>query len=376
MIVAGADLVFFSDGLMQTDKTEWWCKKQNICYRLYYGMLSHGVVIDRNTLSSKQFKCPFLVQSVIQTIKNNALGEVYITSGVECDRGIAKHAMDNKALAIVSGDTDFLFFEGPFKLWYHNINLDLSASTMDHFDRAKLRSILQLNGNQMKIFATIAGNDITKPYGDRKYDLQTIASICQNLNIDSTNEILSHLSVGNDRDGREIVRKSIEFYNIEGVRASTKNNDFNALVHSFKYEKFFSYDVSFFDFGTGESGTKKRLIDCVKEVFRKLGGLLLQGDEEKKLNILTKYSHYEEYRAHKLTPNFEMSLDDERRIKLLWCLGLDDDIIRDLGDILKDKKRLLLPMLSILFLKKVYAIHFTQKSFSFHQMQSKTHKLL
>lgn len=82
------------------------------------------------------------------------------------------------------------------------------------------------------ISATIDGNDITKPYEGRKYGLKTIASICQNLNIDSTNEILSHLSVGNERDGREIVLKSIEFYNIQGVRASTKNNNFNALVHS------------------------------------------------------------------------------------------------------------------------------------------------
>lgn len=132
-------------------------------------------------------------------------------------------------------------------------------------------------------------------------------------------------------------------------------------VHSFQHEIFFSYDVSFFDFGSRDRCRRKLLIHCVKEVFQKLGGLLLQGDQQKKLNILTKCSHNDQYHEYQLTPNFEMSLDDERRNKLLWCLGLDDDIIHDLGDMFKYKKRLLLPMLSILFLKKVnaYCIHFT-----------------
>lgn len=67
-----------------------------------------------------------------------------------------------------------------------------------------------------------------------------IAKICQHLNIDSTNEILYHMRLKDETDKREIVLKSIEFYNIQGVRASTKNYDFNALVHSFKHEIFFS----------------------------------------------------------------------------------------------------------------------------------------
>lgn len=231
---AGADLVFFSDGLMQTDKTKWWCEKQDKLYNEYRMMLSYGSVIDNN-ISSKQFKCPFLVQSVIQMIKHAKLGEVYVTSGVECDRAIVKHAVDNEALAVISGDTDFLFFDGRFKLWYHGISLDLSESTMHHFDREKLRSILRLNWDQMKIFATIAGNDITKPYVKKRCDPMQIAKICQNLSIDSTDKILFHMNIEDKRDKIEIVFKSINFYNILSLEASNNNNDFNALVHSAQF---------------------------------------------------------------------------------------------------------------------------------------------
>lgn len=359
---AGADLTFFSYGSMQIDKAKWWCQKQDDRYNQYYGMLSSNIVANNN-ISTKQFKCTFLVQSVIQMIKDENLGEVYITSGVECDRAMAKHAVDNEALAIVSGDTDFLFFEGPFQLWYHGITLNLSESSMDHFNREKLRSILQLNWDQMKIFATIAGNDITKPhlaYG--REGLMKIAQICQNLNIDSTNEILSHMQFKNETNKRDIVLKSIQFYNIRRMEDLEKNNDFNSLVHSFKHENFFSYDVSFFNFGSRNQlllpSTRRLLIHRVMEVFRKLGGLLLQDDREKTLKILTKCSHDDTYRQYNLQPKFEMSTDDKHRNKLLWCLGLDDDIIHDLGDILNHKRSLLLPMLSILFLKKVNAFHF------------------
>lgn len=56
---------------------------------------------------------------------------------------------------------------------------------------------------------------------------------------------------------------------------------------------------------------KKPLIHYVKEVFQKLGGLLLEGDEGKKLNILTKCSQGENYIEHRLKPNFDVSLNDE-----------------------------------------------------------------
>lgn len=366
----GANLVFFSDGRVQNDKCEWWCKKQDNHYKAVQFILSKNIIYnDARTIKKYlRFKCLILLQSVIQMIKHKNFGEVYVSMEVECDRSIAKHALDSKALAVVSDDTDFLIFCGDFQIW-NSSSLILSKYSVEHIDREKLSDNLRLNRDQMKKFATIAGNDFTKPFiNDRIMDsnfkgptIETIADYSRTeSNIKATYRILSSLQsawkIGVKlKVGLKAISKSNKFYDIQDVASPRPISDFNGLVYSFEHDLYFPYEVNFFDFKVRVEHTNKSLIDFVMEVFQKIGGLILPCDESKRLQILTKFSHDKKYAKYELIPNFDfgVSTDDSNLNKVVRCLGLDLAIVPDLDKILSKREILLLPILSILFLTKV-----------------------
>jgi hypothetical protein len=73
----------------------------------------------------------------------------------------AAFATKNNALAVIADDSDYLIYKGNWRYWSAR-QLDLNDLSTMEYDRRALWDCLNLSEDQMKIFATIAGNDIIK----------------------------------------------------------------------------------------------------------------------------------------------------------------------------------------------------------------------
>lgn len=156
---AGARLVFFFDGPPQQIKRATWTKRQTLKYEnmltiidavdqgqplhkianKYYGMIPNNTCIKLNHIASKH-------------------GPVIISYSAECDQELAVYALQHKAFAIITNDTDFLIYEGNWHLWSVD---DINLGTLEtlEYNRDALRCELDLNWPGMALWATLGGND-------------------------------------------------------------------------------------------------------------------------------------------------------------------------------------------------------------------------
>nr|XP_029712871.1 uncharacterized protein LOC109402266 [Aedes albopictus] len=175
MIEAGARLVFFIDGKLQESKYEHWTQRQEQVYNECLRNVQHGHGNIRGNVVKHAF-----ISALVAAAREKA---VLITSyDVECDKDLAAYAKKHDALAIITSDTDFLIFEGNFRIWSSS-DLNLKLMKTKEWNREQLRQNLNLEWNQMPFFAAIAGNDNFKfrPSGMR--DLNTVAQRVRELNL-------------------------------------------------------------------------------------------------------------------------------------------------------------------------------------------------
>lgn len=162
---AGAELVFFEDGLIETEKYVTWIERQNSRYQ------EHNNIIDYINMGQS-------VDSIVSTLYNELSGFSTVIPIIEhmaekhgtlkfsvhkdCDVEIVRYAKEHgNCLAILTDDSDFLIFEGDFRVWSIN-SLNVRSLTTREFNRNALRVTLGLNDDQLQILATIAGNGVIK----------------------------------------------------------------------------------------------------------------------------------------------------------------------------------------------------------------------
>lgn len=360
---SGADLVFFCDGQLQSTKVNKWCKDHEKTWRAINKTNNDENSVRRrdNFLKSKEHRCHILFESLIHMIKSNDLGRIYTSTDVECDKAVVKYAHDNGAFAIISSDTDFFIFEHEYQFWDLSM-LHLKNRTITRIDRTKLKEFMNLTSDQMKILATIVGNDITKCFLNSRIEINTILDFCRNTIIDAIDTIHEKMvTLGfkfGSINGKGIIRESLDFYDITRVHfPNITDDDFNFVKHVFKNEYNFQFEAGFFDFQVRNQYDGKCLLDEFMEVYRKLGGIILRDDQEKKkLKIITKWNSSERYKLNDLSPNFdfpENSNNYSNWTMLLWCLELDSDIDQYLNIVLDNNRDIFVTVLAILFLRKV-----------------------
>lgn len=168
---AGCSLVFFADLTLQEGKSDTWISRRNEKFDLYtsvYQLIEAGVgvesivatVQERKGLTSKFHGMELVAQTY---------GEFHHSIKYECDLEIAQYAKNHKALAVMSNDTDFLIFDGPWKLWSSNdieIMQTKQVKTLE-YNRDALAKICALSQRQLPILATLLGNDFTNEYYDQ-----------------------------------------------------------------------------------------------------------------------------------------------------------------------------------------------------------------
>ncbi|XP_055600117.1 uncharacterized protein LOC129749193 isoform X2 [Uranotaenia lowii] len=178
MLEAGARLVFFMDGKLQEGKYKHWLQRQDKLYGEHLKKLEkippewRGK--DRGNVPGNVSKHAFIAALVSAARKKGVLITTY---DAECDTEIALFAKKHDAFAIFTGDSDFLIFEGKWRLW-SSADLDLDEMRTFEWDKEVLRTTLKLDWNQMPFFAVLSGNDM---YKNRPSLLSTFYKVAQRV---------------------------------------------------------------------------------------------------------------------------------------------------------------------------------------------------
>lgn len=307
LIEAGASLAFFCDGQLQTDKNDEWCRRRDAEFYAALDLMERNFSGERR---SKRFGCKTIVKSLLKLVADKRYGEVVISTQMECDAAIARYAAQNDALAVIASDSDFLIFDGNFQWWDAN-SVRMNRMQAKCFERNQLLELLDLTSDQLKYFATIVGNDYTKHLSSKRWNFHQVADFCRSMPPKSGTELINEeiekymqIDQKHVTGAIDLISKSIKSYDINfDVAASTATpiDDYcatNVLLYSFLKRQVFQYEVNFLDFKSrNENNNVQLLVDTFLDVFRKLGGILLNGSKHSnpKLKIVTKYAIHENY---------------------------------------------------------------------------------
>lgn len=298
---AGAALAFFCDGQLQSNKNDEWCRRRDFEFKSTQALISDE---SRPGQANRRFGCKAFVKSLLKLVEDKHYGKVKISTQVDCDAAIAQYAVENNALAVVANDSDFLIFEGNFQ-WWEADSMDMEKMKAKCFQRQKLRQMLSLTNEQMKYFATIAGNDHTKQIVRKHCDFIEVAEFCRSINSKQCDdlihsEIRKFMRIG--QDNMKFIASSIRSYDINFTVENTCSQmdvycSSNVLLYSFRNQAVFQYEVNFLDFDPRNNNNVPMFLDVLLKVFRKLGGILLKGTSHRNpmLKVVSKYSHLEKY---------------------------------------------------------------------------------
>lgn len=232
----GCVLVFFADLTLQEGKTEEWLSRRNEKFDFYksvYELINIGAGIasinatvkEHKGLTTKFYGMEVLAQSI---------GEFHHSVTYECDLEIAQYAKKQNALAVITNDSDFLIFDGTWKLWSSD-DIEITASkevkTLE-LNRKALANICSLSSDQLPLFATIMGNDFTKgsydqlnafhrTLGPMKNKIQNIAKHVRNVNKNGKlsdsdiKKIASNLFGSASVEKQKLIRQSVDSYNTD-----------------------------------------------------------------------------------------------------------------------------------------------------------------
>lgn len=261
LIEAGTDLAFFCDGQLQSSRNDLWCQRRNVEFDDAIDAIqsANGNVVVRSFLK-RRFGCKTIVKSLLKLIEDKCYGKVIVSTRIDCDLAIAKYASECSALAVIASDSDFLIFEGAFQ-WWHSNSMDMNLMVVNCFDRNKLLDLLDVSREQMKYFATIAGNDHTNHLRKKTHNFNAIADFCRSLCKPRKyiyDEIVKFMEIDKQMDWNkaiECVRESIQSYDLDVIvkkqQQSTRMDEYcatNVMMFAFWNQQVFQYAVDFVDF--------------------------------------------------------------------------------------------------------------------------------
>lgn len=154
-------------------------------------------------------------------------GEFRYSVMQECDLELAQYAYSNDVVAVMSNDTDFLFYVGPWKLWW--IDNDESAwneFNVTEYDRTGLNQLFRVNRKQLPLLATLLGNQFTRTYQSEFSGLKRsdcAASYVRRIGSDRLTdfdirriaESAFKKATQSQEEIQQSIRKSLQFYDLE-----------------------------------------------------------------------------------------------------------------------------------------------------------------
>lgn len=172
----GCALTFFSDLTIQNGKTDTWLSRRNEKFDFYislYELINAGVCVDTIIATVQEKKGLTSTFHAMEAIAET-YGEFHRAVKHECDLELAQYAKHENVLAVITNDTDFLIFDGTWRLWSSN---DIQFTTANQlktteFNRNGIKNLCSVTQRQLPLLATLIGNDFTHKYNDRLYSFQ------------------------------------------------------------------------------------------------------------------------------------------------------------------------------------------------------------
>lgn len=159
----GADIVFFADLNLQEAKKVEWIDRRNRTYEDEIRLFDELAVKPLSEMVNRDREDQVWVVSATDILNSVAsqYGKVHFATKNECDRELARYATDNNAMAVFSDDSDFIIFEGEWKLWSVK-EMKMSLLITRQFNRDVVFEHFGLERRQLALLATLMGNDFTK----------------------------------------------------------------------------------------------------------------------------------------------------------------------------------------------------------------------
>lgn len=319
LATTGCKLVFFSDLNTPATKAETWMKRQNNLFDIYtnlYESITNGNTINeilRENNSIKMLKSTFYDMAQ----KAQQYGEFVYSTKHENDVLLAQYANQHNALAIISGDSDYLIFDGPWLFWSVE-NDDFSQLQVTEYDRNGLRTVLNLSRPKMSLFASLVGNDFTKGLFPRafqyaaSYLCDIIADMPEDLSSDNkrvAEYIFERENV--DQEMKTSILVSLDSYNLDFE--STIDDPLELKLFETKNPVYPSYmaitsqvqgiPLPYCDLKHRQGATN--LTHAIMMWSRRKAGFLLKHknyDDSFKITFLAKKGKKQPFRAHEYTP--------------------------------------------------------------------------
>lgn len=168
----GCKLVFFTDCNIQGHKKEEWLRRRNSDFDGYtelYGWIERGEKLWELAARTNMKAVTSTFYGMEEIAKFFGDKFQYAVK-YECDLEIVQYAnkKENNVMAILSNDTDFHIFNGPWWVWSnfgYKYNIDNMLNTYQYKnDCVKNACSDLLVKHQLPLFATLLGNDFTQGY--------------------------------------------------------------------------------------------------------------------------------------------------------------------------------------------------------------------
>lgn len=323
----GCEIVFFADLTIQEGKTDTWISRRDEKFDFYislYQLIDAGVSVDSITATVQERKGLTSTFSAMETIAET-FGEFHRSVEYECDLELAQYAKREKALAVITNDTDFLIFDGEWRLWMSG-DIQITSSNQlktTEFNRKSLPALCSLTQRQLPLLATLIGNDFTNKYNDQLYNFarqlgplrtkfQNIAQFVRGFGNGALSTAdLERISnrVFNSRNMADLIRRSIDSYNTDFPPATIDDPLERKLLKTSMYRPYVGLmseiqgiTMPFYDMFHAQRGIILPVIlaDWVK---RKVGVLRHHNkDDSFTFTLLTKKRVDNSYMAHDETP--------------------------------------------------------------------------
>lgn len=363
--MTGCSLVFIADLNVQETKIDEWLSRRNAEFRGYaklYDAIENGETCPI-TVAKKASKN--VLQSVFHgmAMMAQSYGRFHYSIRHEADLEIAHYANQHKAMAIISNDSDFLIFNGSWRLWSSTgiIHSKLRLRTIE-YNRKCFKRILSLTVDQLPLFASLVGNDITthisakldnifRKTGSTEQKIRNVAKFINNLNCGINFKRIS------DNDIRQIVKKIFGNANetwVQLIKSSivSYKTDYSPspitdpieakLSHSHMYRPYVEnmgnvqvIIMSFYDL-RGGIGSDTSLPGLLMDWMKRRKGILMNGtkDPTNTFTVLMKKNFEEKCMAHteSLTyPNCKFTFEKSNGIILFDSFNIIADFLISFG---------------------------------------------
>lgn len=312
----GAKLVFFSDLNIQVSKIEEWMNRRDDDFKRYaeiYDKIDAGMTLQEIVAEPTDIKALSSTFYAMALIAEN-FGEFNYSVRHECDLEVAQYAKRHNAIAVITNDTDFLIFDGPWRFWSSQEILVTSTNRLKtvEYNRNGIANVCSLSQYQLPLFATLVANDFTHVYYDQlsrfaskfgplKFRIKNIARFVRqrahrDLSDKDIRSIVHHVFGYSNDEIVDLIKESLDSYNVDFSTAVIDDALEEKLLHTNMYRPYMGnmctihgLTASYYDMRGCEPGKylTTLLIDWLK---RRKGVLRQKGQNNYSFILLAKTS--------------------------------------------------------------------------------------